>query len=139
MSFTRPHPLTPPPCTLISAAGPPKTSRLRTAGHAANAPPTAPSTAKGSDRSGGNDPPPPLMPSRMPSVFDMLENRRRPLAPWKVATAKVLDGVPYTLFSLVLTVLVGGLAICTHKEIVTGLEPHTRCASWAHISYIHTI
>lgn len=43
---------------------------------------------------------------RQASIFDQLERRDRRQARWQVAIAGLLDGVPYTLLSVVITLMV---------------------------------
>jgi hypothetical protein len=50
---------------------------------------------------------PPLGERRSSSVFDMLEHQRqRPRAPWKVKVGAFLDGIPFTIISIIFTMLV---------------------------------
>jgi hypothetical protein len=44
---------------------------------------------------------------RSSSVFDMLEHqRKRPRAPWKIKAGAFLDGIPFTIISIIFTMMV---------------------------------
>lgn len=45
----------------------------------------------------------------MGSVFDLLDKKERQQAWWQTVINALLDGVPYTLLSLVITFMVGHL------------------------------
>jgi hypothetical protein len=43
---------------------------------------------------------------RSSSVFDMLEHQRQRRAPWKVKVGVFLDGIPFTIISIIFTMMV---------------------------------
>ena len=56
---------------------------------------------------GGNTAAPHIGASRSSSVFDLLEHQRqRPRAPWKVKVGAFLDGIPFTIISIIFTMSV---------------------------------